>query len=195
MTSVRCVDKNFYKISDFLIDSLFFSVYSLLHQIERRISKMNIFASYECPIESAKAMCDKHVIKQILESAQMLCTAHTVLDGVQKKYKPTHSNHTCSIFVRQSKENYNWLYRHLQALCEEYSYRTGKVHATSSLLEELKTTPKTLVTTSFRLILCACQTNIKRLLTFTKNYRLYLAHKIKDWAERTEKRPIVAKMD
>ena len=37
---------------------------------------MNIFYLSECPVESAQAHCDKHVVKRILESAQMLCTAH-----------------------------------------------------------------------------------------------------------------------
>lgn len=154
---------------------------------------MNIFASYECPIKSAKAMCDQHVIKQVLESAQMLCTAHKVLDGVDKKYKATHQNHPCNIFIRQSKENYNWLYRHFQALCEEYSYRTGKVHATSSLLEELETAPKNISNNQFSIDFMCMPDEYKKTLDVHKNYRIYLAHKIKDWAERTDKRPIVAK--
>ena len=35
-------------------------------------------------------MCDKHIIKMILESAQMLCTAKRVLDG--KEYFDTTKN-------------------------------------------------------------------------------------------------------
>ena len=154
---------------------------------------MNIFCVYECPVESAKALPDNLTNKMILESAQMLCTAHTVLDGVQKKYKPTHSNHPCSVFVRQSKENYNWLYRHFQSLCDEYSYRTGKVHATSSLLEELKTAPKNISNNPLSIDFMCMPDEYKKTLDVQKNYRLYLAYKIKDWAERKDKRPIVAK--
>jgi hypothetical protein len=42
---------------------------------------MNIFYLDKDPIKAAEYSCDKHVVKMILESAQMLCTAHRVLDG------------------------------------------------------------------------------------------------------------------
>ena len=42
---------------------------------------MNIFYLDKNPNTAAKMMCDKHIIKMILESAQMLCTAKRVLDG------------------------------------------------------------------------------------------------------------------
>ena len=42
---------------------------------------MNIFVVDESPVVSAQQLCDKHVVKMILESAQMLSTAHRVLDG------------------------------------------------------------------------------------------------------------------
>ena len=94
---------------------------------------------------------DKHVIKMILESAQLLSTAHRVLDGVQitgtsstgrKKqlwkmadkrleselYSATHVNHPSAVWVRQSIGNYNWLAILLANLCAEYTYRYGKIH-------------------------------------------------------------------
>ena len=42
---------------------------------------MNIFVVDEHPIAAANQMIDKHVVKMILESGQMLSTAHRVLDG------------------------------------------------------------------------------------------------------------------
>ena len=42
---------------------------------------MNIFVLHDNPIIAAKYQCDKHVVKMILESGQMLSTAHRVLDG------------------------------------------------------------------------------------------------------------------
>ena len=42
---------------------------------------MNIFYLDRDPVIAAQMMCDKHVVKMILESAQMLSTAHRVLDG------------------------------------------------------------------------------------------------------------------
>jgi len=121
---------------------------------------MNIFVLSEDPVESAQMMCDSHVIKMILESAQLLSTAHRVLDGTvvvttipRKKvifdhpsgvlYKATHVNHPCGIWVRFSDQNYAWLYMHFVALCDEYTYRFGKVHATDTKLRDvLSKTPK-----------------------------------------------------
>lgn len=96
---------------------------------------MNIFYLDEDPVLAAQAQCDKHVVKMILESAQLLCTAHWVLDtGAPyttqvKFYKATHVNHPCSKWVRHSQCNYNWLVKHALALCEEYSYRYNRIHA------------------------------------------------------------------
>jgi len=120
---------------------------------------MNIFALDTCPIISAQLQCDKHVVKMIVESAQMLSTAHRMLDGTVQLapsksgkrmvkhyrlfddpeydriiYKAVHFNHPCSVWVRESSENYKWLYNHFVALCDEYTYRYGKTHKTDSLL-------------------------------------------------------------
>ena len=95
---------------------------------------MNIFILDENPVIAAQSQCDKHVVKMILESAQMLCTAHRVLDGEEYaaksgiSYKIAHKNHPCSIWVRESSQNYLWLYKHMLALGEEYTYRYGKIH-------------------------------------------------------------------
>jgi len=69
---------------------------------------LNLFATSQCPVQSAKEHCNVHNVKMILEVAQMLSTAHFVLDGVQVGYKPTHKNHPCSVFVRSTSENYKW---------------------------------------------------------------------------------------
>lgn len=79
----------------------------------------------------------------ILEYAQLLSTAHRVLDGklVNKKYifndvrenlyyKATHVNHPSSLWVRRSAANYIWLYNLFETLCNEYSFRYGKIHKT-----------------------------------------------------------------
>ena len=99
---------------------------------------MNIFCLHEDPKESAKMMCDKHVVKMILESAQLLCTAHRELDvscnifeNIDKVlYKSTHKNHPSAKWVRESVFNYRWLYLHMMALGDEYTKRYGKTHLT-----------------------------------------------------------------
>ena len=110
---------------------------------------MNIFILDSHPTFAAQMQCDKHVVKMILESAQMLCTAHNVLDGYQKEgfYRTTHINHPCNVWIRNSYNNYCWLWLHLRALCKEYTYRYGKVHKceASGLVDALKEPPKGLV--------------------------------------------------
>lgn len=123
---------------------------------------MNIFYLDNDPNICASYHNDKHVIKMILESAQLLSTAHRVLDGhryVEIKnnrrisrwrlehnddilYKATHINHPSNIWVRSSSENYIWLYELLFALCNEYTFRYNKMHKTSELLTALKVLPK-----------------------------------------------------
>ena len=91
---------------------------------------------------------DKHVVKMVLESAQMLCCAHRILDNREHEllYRKTHANHPCNIWVRSSHEAYDWLYDLFEALCEEFTFRRGKTHLCetkfgSSGLLPLKTRP------------------------------------------------------
>lgn len=93
---------------------------------------MNIFAVAKDPVIAAGSLCDKHVVKMILESAQMLCTAHFVVDRRQLRLKPTHKNHPCVRWVCASSSNYSWLARHALALAEEYWYRYRRLHAYES---------------------------------------------------------------
>jgi|TARA_B110000261_G_scaffold162922_1_gene207634 hypothetical protein len=120
---------------------------------------MNIFILDNDPAIAAKLQCDKHVVKMIVESAQMLSTAHRMLDGDQELrpsksgkrmvkywvlpdsreeiiYKAVHMGHPCTVWTMKNDNNYNWHYNHFVALCREYTYRYGKVHATEKLLKE-----------------------------------------------------------
>ena len=108
---------------------------------------MNIFYLDRDPIIAAQMSCDKHVVKMILESAQMLSTAHRVCDGDEYAdkmglYKMAHKNHPSTIWVRSSEDNYDWLWQHMCALMKEYTYRYGKTHATSRLRDALLRPPK-----------------------------------------------------
>jgi hypothetical protein len=93
---------------------------------------MNIFLLDRDPIKNAQYHCDAHCIKMILESAQLLSTAHHVLGGDGGVYKKTHENHPCAIWVRQSMANYAYLWFLMICLGHEYTYRFGKVHKTIS---------------------------------------------------------------
>jgi hypothetical protein len=85
---------------------------------------MNIFILDEDPKQCAQYHCDKHIVKMILESAQMLSTAvrHT---GIDAGYKATHQNHPCNKWVRESICNYHWLWELSYQLNKEWQYRYG----------------------------------------------------------------------
>jgi hypothetical protein len=92
---------------------------------------MNIFYLHKDPEEAVKPMYNKHVVKMILETAQLLCTAHHINgNGENVPYKKTHVNHPSTVWVRENTANYNWAYCHFIALCDEYTKRYGKTHLT-----------------------------------------------------------------
>jgi len=124
---------------------------------------MNIFYIDKDPVQAAQWMVDKHVVKMILESAQLLSTAHRLLDGreIEGKsktgrkarrwvlgdarepvlYSATHINHPSAVWCRKSVENYNWLADHLHALLGEYTYRYDKKHKVDGDLSYMLMSP------------------------------------------------------
>jgi len=95
---------------------------------------MNIFFLDFDVKKCAEYHCDKHVVKMILETAQLLCSAHHVTGGTAP-YKLSHKNHPCSIWVRSSLSNYLYLCELGLALGEEYTYRYGKKHKSIEVIE------------------------------------------------------------
>ena len=104
---------------------------------------MNIFFLSLDPDEAARLHCDKHVVKMILETAQLLYTAHWVYESPlpEGAYRKTHPNHPSARWVRESLANYTWLCRLGLALCTEYSFRYGKIHKTHTHLLWLSANP------------------------------------------------------
>jgi hypothetical protein len=101
---------------------------------------MNIFFIHKDPQVCAEAMTDKHIVKMIIETAQLLSTAHHILDPEKDHtmyYKVTHMNHPSAVWARETHSNYEWLYRHFIALCDEYTKRYQKVHLTDTKLRDL----------------------------------------------------------
>jgi hypothetical protein len=129
---------------------------------------MNIFILDTDAVKAAKQQCDKHIVKMVTESAQMLSTAHRILDGTETirtsksgkrmvKYwtldgemenimmKAVHINHPCTLWTMASKENYDWHWEHYKALSDEYTHRYGKQHGAfynNEIGYILKMTPK-----------------------------------------------------
>jgi len=126
--------------------------------------EMNRFILDEDPYVAAMYHCDKHVVKMILEEAQMLSTAHRVLDGMEvvgqsksgrkakrwkledtrddKVYQATHINHPCTQWSMFTSENYVWSVKLLRCLLDEYTHRYGKKHKTEELYPILRIPPK-----------------------------------------------------
>ena len=104
---------------------------------------MNIFILHLIPTICAKMHCDKHVVKMILETCQMLCAVWHVADPeytvFEPPYKLAHKNHPCTIWTRTSIGNYNWLCQLGLELCKEYTHRYGKIHASEKHIRELST--------------------------------------------------------
>lgn len=114
---------------------------------------MNIFVLDNDPGRAARDHCDKHVVKMILESGQMLCAAHwlgwqrmlkvdanlkreALLERLKSEIDPrllppwkmTHVSHPCTQWTQRAWGNYMWHSRLGLALCEEYTRRYGKEH-------------------------------------------------------------------
>ena len=98
---------------------------------------MNIFYLHSNPKVAASYFYDKHKVKMILESAQMLCTAHIALGNENVPYKKSHLNHPSSVWVRANNENYRWLYDHMLALGKEYTKRYNKTHLTITKCKDI----------------------------------------------------------
>lgn len=137
---------------------------------------MNIFYIHTDPRMCAKWAVDSHCVKMILEAAQLLSTAHRLLDGTEyteykttktsirkvkrwrlpdtretELYSATHVNHPCAIWCRESSANYSFLYCYLYEHCKEYTHRYGKIHKveSSGLLDVLATEPNNISQSHF----------------------------------------------
>lgn len=99
---------------------------------------MNVFVLDKNPELAAQYHINRHVVKMIVESAQVLSTACR-LNGVNdlQLYKVTHKHHPCTIIATNNRDNYIWTLFLMKALCKEYTYRFGKVHASERLIKPL----------------------------------------------------------
>jgi hypothetical protein len=181
---------------------------------------MNIFYLDNDPKVCAEMHNDKHCIKMILEYAQLLSTAHRVLDGVLTTdrggksgrqrttyilsdnrdamlYRATHINHPSAIWCRQSYANYVWLSKLLTELCREYTYRYGKIHKVelSGLEEELMYPPMKLApcTVPFTQPTPAMPDDVKVAgdsIASYKNYYINNKQHLASWQGKINSRPV-----
>ena len=96
---------------------------------------MNIFHLHKVPKVCAEYHCDKHVVKMILETAQMLSTAYQRHCGLDDNlYKPAYPKHPMTIWVGDSIENYNYALMLGTELGKQYTKRYGKIHKSSNII-------------------------------------------------------------
>tara|TARA_B100001250_G_C19726324_1_gene756232 strand:+ start:233 stop:793 length:561 start_codon:yes stop_codon:yes gene_type:complete len=125
---------------------------------------MNIFYLHEDPKIASTMHIDKHVVKMVIETAQLLSTAHRVLDGKEyygktangrkikrwkhpnsnlehTLYKASHVNHPSAVWVRENGFNYRWTWLLMAELGKEFYLRYGKMHMTTEKLEQVLQEP------------------------------------------------------
>lgn len=98
---------------------------------------MNIFVLDRDVRKCAQYHNDKHVVKMILESAQLLCGVHHMVEENTDEvpYRLSHKNHPCSIWARENVSNYLWLCELGLELCKEYTHRYEKRHKSQDVIE------------------------------------------------------------
>jgi hypothetical protein len=171
---------------------------------------MNIFYLHYDVKYCAEMHNDKHCVKMILEYAQLLSTAHRVIDGVLTDgfsqsgrkakryiladerdsilYSATHINHPSAVWVRQSDANYVWLFRLFGALMDEYTYRYGKTHACERLADALSHRPKNIPKGNFTEPTPAMPDEYKVFGNSIESYRSYYINSkshLAKWKERS----------
>lgn len=172
---------------------------------------MNIFYLHPDPKTCAEYHNDKHVVKMVIEYAQLLSTAHRILDGDEyidltannrkiKRWrlpddrehtlmKASHINHPSGVWTRTSDLNYIWLYKLWECLLDEYTYRYGKIHACARLKQALLKLPNNIKIGFFTEPTPAMPDDVKIVNDSLASYRNYYT-KNKTHLAKWKKRPV-----
>lgn len=153
---------------------------------------MNIFYTHEDPVQAAIEHCDRHRNKMIVESCQLLSTAHHVLGSrnyiLSRVCKPFNPGHPSNLWVVASAEHYEWLYVMTGKLIQLKRRRTGIVHAyEDEVYTTLKLLPRGISRCKFKPVYPAMYPEFKALvpkLGVIRCYQLYLNKKFREWRER-----------
>lgn len=95
---------------------------------------MNIFYLDENPVAAARCLVDKHVVRMVLETAQILSTV-SVRYGVEAPYRATHRNHPVVLWAGNTKGNWEWTLLHGMGIASEYKLRFGKEHKSAAIID------------------------------------------------------------
>jgi len=140
---------------------------------------MNIFFLHRDPSRAAKAQCDKHVVKMVLETTQMLSTAAR-RRGNDVGYKSAYPNHPMTIWVGDTRDNFCWALQHAIELSKEYTIRYSKFHACQKVIDNIHEYYPDI---SFANITepPQCMPDEFKDDDFVRAYRNYYVHKIGQW--------------
>lgn len=101
---------------------------------------MNLFFLSEDPVLCAQQHCNKHVVKMVTETGQILSTVIRqklgnipTIDNITL-YSSTHSHHPSVLWCGASLSNFRYTLQLFKALSDEYTHRYKKVHATYTKL-------------------------------------------------------------
>jgi len=146
---------------------------------------MNIFFLDKDPVKAAQLQCDKHVVKMVLETAQMVSTA-VRNQGHDVGYLSAYPKHPMTIWVNKSKNNFAWALKHGLALGEEYTHRYNRVHASHTMLKtiqdlDIKGNAKDMTTPPL------CMPDEYKKTSYIASYRNYYVNAKKHFAKYTNR--------
>lgn len=131
---------------------------------------MNIFVLDTSYDYAAMYQCDKHVVKMVLESTQLLSNAYPV---DKAPYKRTHYNHPCSVWTRECYENWIWLLFHADALSKEYTFRYGRQHKCQAIIAAMALNQPYIPSIGHRTPFVQCMPDVYKDTDAVKAYRNY----------------------
>lgn len=130
---------------------------------------------------------DKHVVKMILETCQLLCSAHHIhKKDYEPPYRLTHKNHPSAIWTRISLSNYKWLCQLGLELCKEYTYRYGKIHKCEQYIKQMSENMPDIVDIGFTPVLQAMPDIYKEedFISAYRNYYFFEKFHLHSWKKR-----------
>lgn len=146
---------------------------------------MNIFILDNDMIKNVEAYNDKHIVKMILESAQILSTV-VRLNGIDEGYKITHKNHPCVKWANKSLDNWLYLKKLTKVMHKEWQYRYNHIkhHKSFDVVSNLSipNLPKIGITEFVSCVPDECKVG-----SVVDNYRkYYIEHKahLAKWTKR-----------
>ena len=138
---------------------------------------MNIFFLHKDPSRAARAQCDKHVVKMVLETTQMLSTAAR-RNGFDIGYKAAYPSHPMTRWVGDNNYNFSWALEHAQELSKEYVARYNKFHACQKVINKFLPLKGSYINFSEP---PQCMPDEFKCDDYVRAYRDYYIHKIGEW--------------